>query len=317
MEDESRSVPRALSVEMMDERPWPASRLEELVFKRGVSGKIDIIISRARILSLHLSLSLLEIEIVLLTFVKSERNAFYRSVLIDYQGNDLFQADRFIRDINGRQHRSCRLRFNCLAHLKNIPSSFSLSSSRSSDRLSSSSSSSWERCDAPASLPDCSPTLPLPAVFERFRTGLWPLEEPENTQTLRQNQLKMQFVSYQICKSISIQYVHDVYQSRIDITMYPLGTITFRWKAASIFSRERSVTKNEKRVHRPNWQVDGFYLPPRIPRLDENKRTIHTPNLPRSPTYPDATTSFSFRIPFSFGFGRLSALARVFDILVF
>lgn len=50
MEDESpKRPPRSLGREMMDERAWPASRLEELVFKRGVSGKIDIIISRARI----------------------------------------------------------------------------------------------------------------------------------------------------------------------------------------------------------------------------------------------------------------------------
>lgn len=80
MEDESRSVPRALSVEMMDERAWPASRLEELVFKRGVSGKIDIIISQARISSpsLFLSSSVFRVEIVLSTFVERQKreNAF-------------------------------------------------------------------------------------------------------------------------------------------------------------------------------------------------------------------------------------------------
>lgn len=59
------------------------------------------------------------------------------------------------------------------------PSSFSFSSSMSSDKLSSSSSSSCERCDAAPSLPECSPTLPLPAVFERFRTGLCAFEEPK------------------------------------------------------------------------------------------------------------------------------------------
>lgn len=71
------------------------------------------------------------------------------------------------------------LKFGALSDMGS-PSSLSWSSSSSSDRLSSSSSSSCERCDAPASLPECSPTLPLPAVFDRFKTGLGPLDDPEN-----------------------------------------------------------------------------------------------------------------------------------------
>lgn len=64
----------------MDERAWPASRLEELVFKRAVSGKIDIIISQARILSRSLLFLFLffRLEIVLSTFVERQKrqNAF-------------------------------------------------------------------------------------------------------------------------------------------------------------------------------------------------------------------------------------------------
>lgn len=183
MEDESRNVPRALSVEMMDERPWPASRLEELVFKRGVSGKIDIIISRARIFSHCLALSF-ESK----SFFRRTLRAKERILSLDFNwlpgkrslsSRSLYQICKWPRTLES----FLSLTIESHGMLKNIPSSFSLSSSRSSDRLSSSSSSSWERCDAPASLPDCSPTLPLPAVFERFRTGLWPLEEPETNGT--------------------------------------------------------------------------------------------------------------------------------------
>lgn len=116
-------------------------------------------------------------------------------VLIDCEANNLLRARRFIRDIMYLATRIALLSrfanesFLSPNKIKNVPSSFSLSSSRSSDRLSSSSSSSWERCDAPASLPDCSPTLPLPTVLERFRTGLWPFEEPENIDIAQINQM--------------------------------------------------------------------------------------------------------------------------------